>query len=307
MKADSLKIALGFTAICLLWGSTWLVIKIGLGPLTPFFSAGIRFALASVFIYALMRFKNLSLQTDPLSIKLYIILGLFSYVIPFGLVYWAEQFIESGLTSVLFAVFPFFVIIFSRLAIPGETVGIFKVLGVTLGFTGIVIIFAENLSFDIEKDFWGSLAVFISGTMQAAIAVTMKKHGKHLHPLSMNFVPVLIAGAILILFGFTIEDSSSWRFDLTALFSIVYLALFGTLFTFTTYYWLLKRMNVVILSLSAFITPIVALLLGWFILGEKLSFQVLAGSSLVLIGILFANFRGLLNYYKQRSHIPKND
>jgi len=135
----------------------------------------------------------------------------------------------------------------------------------------------------------------------------MKKYGKHLQPLSMNFVPVLIAGAILILIGFTIEDSSSWRFDLTALFSIFYLAMFGTLFTFTTYYWLLKRMNVVILSLSAFITPIVALLLGWFILGEKLSFQVLVGSSLVLIGILFANFRGLLNYYKQRSSSPKND
>jgi drug/metabolite transporter (DMT)-like permease len=307
LKTDSLKIAVGFTAICLLWGSTWLVIKVGLGPLTPFFSAGLRFALASVFIFSLMKFKKLKLQTDPLSIKLYIILGLFSYVIPFGLVYWAEQFIESGLTSVLFAVFPFFVIIFSRIAIPGDSIGIYKLLGVTLGFTGIVIIFAENLSFDIQHDFWGSLAVFGSGAMQAGIAVTMKKYGKYLNPLSMNFVPVLIAGIILILVGFTIEDSTSWRFDLTALFSIVYLAVFGTLFTFTTYYWLLKKMNVVILSLSAFITPIVALILGWFVLGEKLSMQVLAGSSLVLIGILFANFRGLLNYYKQRTSTLKND
>jgi drug/metabolite transporter (DMT)-like permease len=300
LKTESLKIALGFTAICLLWGSTWLVIKIGLGPLTPLFSAGFRFTVASVFIFALMKFKKLSLQTDPVSIKLYIILALFSYVIPFGLVYWAEQFIESGLTSVLFAVFPFFVIIFSRIAIPGEHVGIFKVLGVTLGFTGIIFIFAENLSFDIEKDFWGSLAVFSSGLMQAAVAVTMKKFGKHLNPLSMNLVPVFAAGIILVGLSFIFEDSSTWQFNSIAIFSILYLAIFGSLFTFTTYYWLLKRMNVVILSLSAFITPIVALLLGWIVLSEKLSFQALLGSSLVLIGILFANFRGLLNYYKQR-------
>jgi drug/metabolite transporter (DMT)-like permease len=248
-----------------------------------------------------MKFKKLKLQSDPTSIKLYIMLTIFSYVVPFGLVYWAEQFIASGLASVLFGVFPFFVIIFSRIAIPGESIGIFKLLGVTLGFTGIVFIFAENLSFNIEKDFWGSLAVFSSGAMQAAVAVTMKKYGRHLNPLSMNLVPVLTAGLILIGVSLIIEDSSTWVFNNVAIYSILYLAVFGSLFTFTIYYWLLKRMNVVILSLSAFITPIVALLLGWIILSEKLSVQALVGSSLVLIGILFANFRGLLNYYKQKT------
>ena len=70
--------------------------------------------------------------------------------------------------------------------------------------------------------------------------------------------------------------------------------------TFTTYYWLLKRMNIVILSLSAFITPIIAVLLGWLILNEDFTMQTLAGSALVLIGILFANFTGLRNYYLQK-------
>ncbi|MEW6703104.1 MAG: EamA family transporter, partial [Bacteroidota bacterium] len=102
---------------------------------------------------------------------------------------------------------------------------------------------------------------------------------------------------ILVITSFLFEDSSIWKFDLKGILSIIYLAFFGTLVTFTTYYWLLKRINVVILSLSAFITPIVAVILGWIVLKENFSLQTLIGSSFVLIGILFANFNGLKKIY----------
>jgi drug/metabolite transporter (DMT)-like permease len=136
--------------------------------------------------------------------------------------------------------------------------------------------------------------------MQGGIGVTIKKYGQHLNPLSMNFIPLFFAGIILITVSILVENSSGWIFDFKASASIIFLAFFGTLVTFTTYYWLLKRMNVVILSLTAFITPIIAVILGWLIMNEKFSFQTLAGSALVLIGILFANFRGLMNYYQTK-------
>jgi drug/metabolite transporter (DMT)-like permease len=296
MQSENLKIGAGYVLICLLWGSTWLAIKVGLESLTPFISSGIRFLLASLFIYILMLLKGIKTQRDPLSIKLYITLGFFSFVIPFGLVYWAEQFVPSGLASVLFAVFPFFVIIFSRMAIPSERIDFFKVIGVIIGFTGIVVIFWENISFDFDNNLLGMLAVLLSATMQAMIAVIMKKYGKHLNVLSMNLMPLIIAGVTLSFFGLILEDSSEWDFNLTAVSTIIYLSFFGTLVTFTTYYWLLKRMNVVILSLSAFITPIIALILGWLILGELLSLEAVIGSALVLIGILSANYTGLKKY-----------
>lgn len=301
MPNENTKIAGGYVLICLLWGSTWLVIRLGLDSLTPFLSAGLRFILASILIFTVMKIKGVGLQKDKMSIRLYFIMGFFSFVIPFGLVYWAEQYIASGLTSVLFAVFPFVVILFSRIAIPSETIGVYKIIGTVLGFAGIFAIFSDDLSMDISNDLWGMTAILVSAVMQAAIAVTMKKYGKHLNPLSMNLMPVLIAGLVMVPLGFFIEDTSRVVFDSKAIFSIIYLALFGTLFTFTTYYWLMKRINVVILSLSAFITPIVAIILGWFILEESLSGRDLLGTVLVLIGILFANFRGLVNYYKQRT------
>ena len=300
MEDQNLKITSGYILICLLWGSTWLAIRIGLDSLTPVLAAGFRFLAAGIFIFTMMKIKNVSLQTDSLSVKLYFVMGFLSFVIPFGLVYWAEQFIASGLTSVLFAVFPFLVILFSRLAIPTETIGVYKIIGTVLGFTGIFAIFSDDLSFNISQDFWAMLAVVISATMQAGIAVTMKKFGGHLNPLSMNLIPVLIAGIVMIPLGFIFEDTARVVIDGKAVFSVLYLAFFGTLLTFTTYYWLLKRINVVILALSSFITPIVAVILGWLVLDESLSLRDLAGTGLVLIGILFANFKGLLNYYSQR-------
>ncbi|MEK6553400.1 MAG: EamA family transporter [Bacteroidota bacterium] len=303
MQTEKFKIFAGYVLICLIWGSTWLAIRLGLDSLTPLISAGLRFFLASLFVYGMMRIKNISLQTDHLSIKLYVVLSLFSFVIPFGLVYWAEQYIPSGLASIVFAVMPFFVILYSMIAFKKDSVTFNQIFGSILGFSGIVIIFSENLSLDLSQQFLGIVAVLISSSMQAGIGVTIKKYGQHLNPLSMNFPPLFSAGIILITVSILFENSSGWIFDFKAIASIIFLAFFGTLIAFTTYYWLLKRMNVVILSLSAFITPIIAVILGWLIMNENFSFQTLAGSALVLIGILFANFRGLMNYYLTKRNL----
>ncbi|PKL81896.1 MAG: multidrug DMT transporter permease [Ignavibacteriae bacterium HGW-Ignavibacteriae-3] len=298
---EKFKIAAGYILICLIWGSTWLAIRVGLDYLPPLISSGIRFFMGSIFVFAFMKFARIGLQTDPNSMRLYLILAIFSFVIPFTLVYWAEQFIPSGLASIVFAIMPFCVIIFSKIAFPNEPVSFNKIFGVILGFTGIVIIFTENLTLDLSQQLFGILAVLVSSAMQAAIGVTIKKYGHHLNPLSMHFVPLFIAGLVLIISAFLFEDASKWIFNFASISSMVYLAFFGTLVAFTTYYWLLKRMNIVILSLSAFITPIVAVILGWVVLNENFSLQTLLGSAFVLIGILFANFRGLINYFNSKS------
>ncbi|MGE5399873.1 MAG: DMT family transporter [Ignavibacteriales bacterium] len=297
MDTEKIKIALGYAAICLIWGSTWMVIRIGLDSLTPILSAGLRFFLASIILYGFMKYKNVKMQTDRTSIILYIILGIFSFVFPFGLVYWGENYIPSWLASILFAVMPFFVVIISRIAIPSEKIYGDRIAGLMLGFLGIIIIFSKNMSWDLNFSFWGMFAVVLSALLQGCIAVIVKKYGSHLHPLSMNFVPVLMAGIVLTGIGLISEDHTTLKFDAKAVISIIYLAVFGTIITFTTYYWLLKRINIILLSLSSFVTPIVAVILGWLFMGEVLSGRDLFGSSLVLIGILFANFNGLKSYY----------
>jgi len=296
--SNGLKIGLVYTMLCFIWGSTWLAIRFGLESLTPLFSAGMRFSLASVFIFILMKIKTVSLQKDNVSIRLYLLMGFFSFVIPFGLVYWAEQFIPSGMASVLFAVYPFVVVIFSSIRMPSESIGAYRIVGTILGFSGIVVIFSESFDLNFTDYLLGMFAVVLSGTMQAWIAVSIKKFGHHLHPLSMNFVPMVISGISMLLIGVFFEDLSTLKFDENAVLSIIYLAFFGSVITFTSFYWLLKRVNIVIISLIAFITPIVALILGYLIYNEELSTSYFIGSAMVLGGVLWANMNNLFKLRK---------
>lgn len=298
MNKLAVKIFLAYSALCVIWGSTWIAIRFGLESLTPMFSAGVRFSLASIIVFALMRIKNIPLQTDKVSVRLYLLMGFFSFVIPFGLVYWAQQFIPSGMAAVLFAVYPFWVVIFSYIRMPAEFIGFYKIFGTILGFSGIVIIFSDSFAGDITNYLIGMFAVVLSGTMQAWIAVSIKKFGKELHPLSMNFVPMVIAGVSMLVIAFLTEDLSVIRINENAVLSILYLALFGSVVTFTSFYWLIKHVNLVILSLIAFITPIVALVLGYFIYREVLSSKHLIGAALVLTGVFWANLDNLLKLRK---------
>lgn len=294
MNKLTIKIILAYALLCFIWGSTWIAIKFGLEALTPFFSAGIRFILASIFIFILMRVRGISLQTDKVAIRLYLLMGFFSFVIPFGLVYWAQQFVPSGMAAVLFAVYPFWVVIFSYLRMKEESIGFYKIFGTILGFSGIVVIFSDSFKGDLSDYLIGMFAVVLSGTMQAWIAISIKKFGNHLHHLSMNFVPMLIAGISMTAIAVVVEDLATIKINEQAVLSILYLALFGSVVTFTSFYWLIKHVNVIILSLIAFITPVVALILGYFIFDEVLSTRHFVGVALVLAGVFGANLGNLL-------------
>ena len=300
MKSTPVRIFLVYVLLCLVWGSTWMAIRASLESLTPFISGGIRFLLAAFFVWILMKVKRVTLQKDKESVRLYLLMAFFSFVIPYGLVYWAEQFVPSGLASVLFGVYPFFVAIFSYYRLPDESIGKLKILGMCLGFFGIVIIFSDSFSADFSNLLLGMIAVALSGIIQAFIAVTLKKSGKHLNPLSMNLIPMFIAGIVGLAVGFLMEDISKIKIDETAVVSVTFLAFFGSVVTFTSFYWLMKRINVILLSLVAFITPIVALVLGWIFYNEILTTEHIIGNVLVLAGLLLANLGSI---FKQKTVI----
>lgn len=286
--------------ICFFWGSSWFIIKVSLQYVTPFINLGSRFLISAFSIYLVMRYTNTSLDLSPTSVKLYLILGFFSYSIPFSLVYWAERTIPSSLASILFAMNPFFVAILSSIFIKEEFLSVPRIIGIILSFAGIIFIFKDGLRIELSHYLPGMIAVILSALMQASIAVTIKKKGGHLNPLSMNFIPTLIAGIFLVTIGLFTENLSSNKFTIEAILMIIYLAVFVTVFNFTAYYSLLKKMSVVILSLTSFITPLIATFIGVVVGGEKLSKNISAGAFFVLTGILIANWEGLKKFYHQK-------
>jgi len=289
-------VILGYLAICLIWGSTWLVIKVGMESLTVFYSAGFRFVLASILIYGIMKIKKMSLDLSPVATRIYLYAGFFSFLVPFGLVYWGEQYVNSGMASVLFAVYPFCVALVAHFRLSDEILNKTKLTGMIIGFGGIIVIFSDSLAikFDLMETL-GTAAILLSAIIQSFIVVMIKKDGKKLNPFSMNLVPMAISAIGFILLGIFFEDFSANKFDLAGVGSVVYLGVFGSIVAFTSYYWLLKRVSVLMMSLVAFITPILALVLGWVFYNESLTITHLLGSILVLAGLFISQFEIFFN------------
>lgn len=287
-KKEKYLVILGFIVISVIWGSTWLVIKIGLESITPLFGILFRFLIAAVILGAIVKIRGEKMQFDRNAVAQYLNLALLSFSFPFALVYWGEQYIASGLASVLFGAYPFIVAFGSHLYLPSEKLNVYKSVGIFFGFLGILVIFWSDLHLGMAN-ILGMSAVLLSTVLQGASIVIVKRDDHPMSPASLSFGGMLFGLPIMIILAFLIEDYSLLKFDARGIGSVLYLSTFGTVVTFITYYWLMKRVEVVYLSLVSFVTPILAVILGTVLLKELLSPQIFLGSSLVLAGILTAN------------------
>jgi drug/metabolite transporter (DMT)-like permease len=292
MKSERMLIGAGFALISLIWGSTWLAIKIGLESTPPIYGVAIRFTLAALIIFGIMQARGERIPFDRSSVSLYLTVGTISFSIPFALVYWGEQYISSGLASVLFAINPFVVAIGSRLLLPGERMSFYKLAGVCLGFLGILIIFWADVQID-NAGLWAMVAVLVSTLLQGISLVIVKRQQSRVKPMALTLGGMLFGICILYAGALIFEDASRIRFDGKGVGSILYLGTFGSVLTFVTYYWLLKRVEAVYLSLVAFVTPVLAVILGAIWLHEQLSPRMFSGTALVLLGILVTNGKDL--------------
>jgi drug/metabolite transporter (DMT)-like permease len=287
--SERVKVGAVYVLICLIWGTTWFAIKLGLDSFPPFFSAGLRFMVASAAYTLIVLVKKYPLPMDAHSVKLYLFIGLCSYVIPFGIIYWSEQYIASGLASVIFAIYPFSVAIWSKLFLKDEEIPPNKIIGMVIGFTGIVVLFSDALHFDMNMQFYGMLGAILNALIQSFVIVIVKKHGQKLHPVTVNFFPMLIGGIGLLILSLFVENVHALRFTPSGIGTILFLGIFGSVITFTSYYWLLRKINILLLSVISFITPVVAIYTGRFFLNETLTRNQLLGSIIALAGVLFSS------------------
>ncbi|MEX1140213.1 MAG: EamA family transporter [Bacteroidota bacterium] len=294
-----MKVVLGLVVVSLIWGTTWVAIKIGLRSIPPILGASLRFLLASLFLLGLIEFRKIQFARDQTFWNLGILMGLSSFGIPLALVYWGTQYIPTGLASILFATHPFAVALCSYFLLKNERLTKPKLAGIILGFIGIYIIFASEFSFRSNLAVEGMAAIILSSALQAFTLVTVKKYGGPYNTMSLNYVGMVIGGVLLAVMSYFVENHSGIVFNNEAILSLVYLALFGSVITFVTYFWLLKHVEVVLLSLTAFVTPVIAVIAGAVVFSESLTIQMLVGSALVLFGIIVANSNDLLSVIKR--------
>lgn len=283
-----MKARLIWLLLCVIWGSTWLFIKLGLEDLPPITFAGIRFVIACAILFLVIRLRRISLPANKRDWGFLALTGVMSFCLNYGLVFWGEQYITSGLAALLQATLPAFGLVIAHFHLPGERMTWSKTFGVVLGFFGVAVVFSNQLAIAGGRALAGCVALVLSALFAAYSNVLVKAYGRKLEPAILAGGQMFFGLIPLLLIGIPLEGNP-FHFHWTpmAWVSLLYLAVVGSVIAFMLYYWLVHNMDVTKTMLIALVTPVVAVVLGMVVLGEDLSWRTIAGGIMIMVGVRF--------------------
>jgi drug/metabolite transporter (DMT)-like permease len=276
-----------FLFLCLVWGTTWVAIKISLEGLPPFLGAALRFTIALVLLFVFIRIKGVSLRLDRKIFKYIFASAFLMYTLDYGLIYWGEQYLSAGVTAIFFATFPLFTGIWANFLFRNETFRWNKFLGLLMGFCGITIVFYDQLLVtEFSKTaILGTLSVITGAAGGAMAVVIVKKYLHGVNPISLSFHQMLQGVIFLIIFGLLLENPASIQLNSRVFLAACYLGAVGSALAFALYYWLLQQLSAITISLIIYITPIVALIVDYFVFGEIIHPRAILGMLVIFGGI----------------------
>jgi len=272
--------------LCVVWGSTWLAIRIGLQGAPPFLAASLRFLVASSTLAILAVVFRSKWPTSRGEWSLVVFVGLVLFTADYGFIYWGENNgVGSGLSAILFATLPLQTALVANAILPGERLTIQKLAGIGIGFGGILLIFRSQIGTAGLDKVLPMLAIELSATCAAVATVSIKRWGHAADPVTFNAAAMAVGTVSLAALSLGAKETwyvPSWPQGIGA---ILFLALAGSVVTFVTWQWLLKTAEATSLSFVALITPITAILLGATLGNETFDAVDLVGSAIVLGGI----------------------
>ncbi|HEX8561004.1 MAG TPA: EamA family transporter [Pyrinomonadaceae bacterium] len=287
-----MKARVVFLILCCIWGSTWLFIKLGLRDLPPLSFAATRFLLATVILWGIVVARRSPPPRTRAEWWLIARTGVLAFALNYGLLFWGEQHISSGLAALLQATIPVFGMFFAHPYLPGERLNARKLAGALLGVAGVGVIFSAQLGAEGGMAAWGSAAVLAGAVFVAYANVLVKARGAGMDAAVLaagqmvcGFVP--LAAAALLSEGSPLALRWTWL----ALACLLYLTLVGSVAAFLLYYWLVRHMDVTKTMLISLVTPLAAVLLGMLTLGEEVTWRTLAGGALIISGIALVVLR----------------
>ncbi len=273
--------------LSMIWGSTWMFIKVGLDTIPPITFAGLRFALATVPLGIIAWKLKLPFPTGRRDWFLMGYTGAITFTLNYALVFWGQQYISSGLGALLYATFPLSGLLLAHWQLHSERLTPAKVLGVILGIIGVGVIFSNQLSARGAHPILGSGAVVLAALITAQADVVIKHRAGHIHPITLTTGQMIAGFPPLLAGGLLLEgDPLAIQWNGTAFFSLIYLAVFGSAIAFTLLYWLMQRMDVTKTMLITLATPLIAVALGIVVLGEDLTWRTGLGGIAILTGLL---------------------
>lgn len=289
----SASVVIVFLILSAIWGSTWLFIKIGLEDLPPLTFAGVRFVIGAALLFAVVLVRRVPLPRARRDWTLMAATGILSFTVNYGLLFWGEQHVSSGLAALLQATIPVFGLIIAHYYLPGERLTVLKIIGVLLGVAGVGVIFSDQMSFHGALALLGSAAIVLGALAAAYANVLVKARGSHLDPAVLA-LGQMIFGLVPLLLGGAAAEGNPMSFNWTprAWLALIYLAVVGSALAFILYYWLVRNMDVTKTMLIALVTPLLAVTLGMIVLDEALTWRIVTGGAAILCGVGLIITRG---------------
>lgn len=284
-------ISLNFAAVYILWGSTYLAIRYGVRDLPPALMAGVRFLIAGAILLAWLLWKKAPLPTlsrlGPVALTGMLLLFGGNYLVTY-----AELTVSSGMAAVIVANLPFFMAGLEALRRDGERLSSLGVLGLLIGFAGMLILMWPKITTGGGgglREFRGELALLGANLCWAAGSIYSKHHVRGVATLTAVAFEMLIAGAALCAAGLLLGEAPRFHLTPRAAAAVAWLIFAGSLAGYSAYIWLLHHVPAARVSTYAYVNPIIAVLLGWLMLGETLDWRMAAGTAVILGGVAAVN------------------
>ena len=284
-EKENFRAYIALIAIYIVWGTTYLAIKIGVKDLPPILFAGLRWFIAGPILLIILRLRGIELPKKTDLIHLAIVglslLGIGNVFVVFG-----EQWVPSGLTALLITTTPFWIVGLESLIPKGARINRIIFLGLLLGLGGVALIFGGDINKLFDSSYLiGILAIMLAELGWSAGTVYSKYKKISVHPLMGASIQMIIAGFVLTILGLILGEAADLHFTTESSFAFMYLIVFGSLAGYGSYIYAVAHLPISLVSTYAYVNPIIALFLGWWILGEEISATIVIAAVIILCGV----------------------
>jgi drug/metabolite transporter (DMT)-like permease len=293
MKRDRVLAYVAFAIVCIVWGTTYLAIRVAVRSIPPFLLTGMRFVFAGSALFAIARFRGETIPRGRRVIGELILVALLMVGIGNLSVVWAEQWVPSGIAALLVATAPFWAALMERFRPGGERIGLRRGLGMLIGFVGVAMLVTPGATGAFDVHFvLGALAIQFGSMAWQYGTMRGKYNLAAVSPFMSSAFQMIFGGLAVGLVGLSMGEAQRLTWTREGIIGLVYLTTFGSLLAYTSYVYALKKLPVTNMSMYAYINPLVAVLLGWLILHEQLTWVSIVAMCIVPAGVALVQSGG---------------
>lgn len=282
--ASPFAVGLAYALVCVVWGSTYLFIKLGVEVMPPYLLGAVRFSIAGVILVAACLITRRQLPRDLRTFGRAALVGILLLAIGNGLLNLSEQHLTSGLAALLVATFPIWTTLIAQLGPGGERLGTAGWAGLAVSLAGVAILVNPFESAPVS---WVGVAAVLTASLMWAIGtVYARRRLAGVDPFAASAVETIVAGPIMAGVWFLLERGQPVEWGTQAWLAVGYLALIGSIVGFTAFVFITAHMASSKVGTYAYVNPVVAVLLGWLVLDEPVTWRLALGGGTILAGLL---------------------